>query len=122
MPLAAPTVDYLRAFWKIHHTRPWLFPAALQPRSHETQGPIAVDNLRDAFHTAREQCGITKAIHVHSLRHSYATHLMEAGVQLRLIQEILGHRSPRTTAIYTHLTTEVLAQINVPLHQLVQNL
>lgn len=122
VPLAAPTLDYLRAFWKIHHTRPWLFPAQLQPRSDQTEGPISVVNLRKAFHRARQQCGITKAIHVHTLRHSYATHLMEMGVALRLIQEILGHRSPRTTAIYTHLTTEVLAQIKAPLQQLVQNL
>ena len=122
VPLAAPTLDYLRAFWKIHRTRPWLFPARLQPRSSLTEGPIAVNNLRQAFHKARQQCGITKAVHVHSLRHAYATHLMERGVQLRLIQEILGHRSPRTTALYTHLTTEVLTQIHTPLQQLVQNL
>jgi site-specific recombinase XerD len=56
------------------------------------------------------------------LRHSYATHLLEAGVPLRLIQEILGHRSPRTTAIYTHLTAEVRAQVLAPLHQLARNL
>jgi len=59
---------------------------------------------------------------VHSLRHSYATHLLEAGVQLRLIQEILGHRNPSTTAIYTHLTAEVRAQVVEPLHALALDL
>jgi site-specific recombinase XerD len=51
-----------------------------------------------------KECGIYKSASVHTLRHSYATHLLEQGVNLRLIQQYLGHRSPKTTAIYTHLT------------------
>jgi site-specific recombinase XerD len=54
-----------------------------------------------------KQSGIHKRAHVHTLRHSYATHLLEAGVNLRLIQDYLGHTSPQTTAIYTHLTREL---------------
>jgi site-specific recombinase XerD len=80
------------------------------------------DNLRYAFQAALQQSGIKKPATVHSLRHSYATHLLEAGVQLRLIQEILGHRNPSTTAIYTHLTTEVRTQLIDPLRVLTQNL
>ena len=81
-----------------------------------------INNLRGAFNVALEQSGVKKAATVHSLRHSYATHLLEAGVQLRLIQEILGHRNPSTTAIYTHLTAEVRAQVVEPLHALALDL
>ena len=122
VPLSEPTLESLRAFWKLHRSRPWLFPARLQPRSSSRQGPVDTNNLRGAFQGALGQSGVKKAATVHSLRHSYATHLLEAGVQLRLIQEILGHRSPSTTAIYTHLTAEVRAQIVTPLQALTENL
>ena len=122
MPLSDPTLESLRGFWKLHRSKPWLFPARLQPRSPEQDGPVDRDNLRYAFEAALEQSGIKKPATVHSLRHSYATHLLEAGVQLRLIQEILGHRSPSTTAIYTHLTAEVRAQLIDPLQALTRNL
>jgi site-specific recombinase XerD len=122
VPLSEPTLASLRAFWKLHRSRPWLFPACLQPRSPSEQGPVDINNLRYAFGGALEQSGVKKAATVHSLRHSYATHLLEAGVQLRLIQEILGHRNPSTTAIYTHLTTEVRAQVVAPLQALTENL
>jgi site-specific recombinase XerD len=78
--------------------------------------------VQNAFHHAWQQSGISKPAHVHTLRHSYATHLLEAGVNLRLIQEFLGHRSPRTTAIYTHLTPEVRATVTDPLNQLLHDL
>lgn len=122
VPLSEPTLDSLRAFWKVHRSRPWLFPAGLQPRSRNEDGPVDINNLRQAFQAALLQSGIRKAATVHSLRHSYATHLLEAGVQLRLIQEVLGHRNPSTTAIYTHLTAEVRQQIVKPLQALTRSL
>jgi integrase/recombinase XerD len=122
VPLAQPTLESLRAFWRVHRSEPWLFPARLQPRSAAQAGPVDINNLRYAFQVALERSGVAKPATVHSLRHSYATHLLEAGVQLRLIQEILGHSSPRTTAIYTHLTTEVRAQLLEPLQALAANL
>jgi site-specific recombinase XerD len=79
-------------------------------------------NVRLAFHQALRQSGVNKPACVHSLRHSYATHLLEAGVSLRLIQEILGHRNPATTAIYTHLTAEIHAQLAQPLAALTRDL
>ena len=122
VPLPEATLQSLRELWKMHRSEPWLCPARLQPHSRREEGPVAICNVQNAFAAARLVSGVNKAAHVHTLRHSYATHLMEAGVQLRVIQEILGHRSPRTTAIYTHLTSEVLAQVKAPIEQLAKNL
>ena len=66
--------------------------------------PITVRAVQRAFQCALQESGIRKAVTVHSLRHSYGTHLLEAGVNLRIIQTYLGHASPTSTAIYTHLT------------------
>ena len=122
VPLSQSTLESLRAFWKMHRSKAWLFPAASQPRSPRTQGHVEAGNVRRAFQEALRQSGVHKPACVHSLRHSYATHLLEAGVSLRVIQEILGHASPRTTAIYTHLTAEVRAQVAEPLAALTRNL
>jgi len=67
---------------------------------------------------AVKHAGVHKRAHVHTLRHSYATHLLEAGVALQLIQEYLGHKSPRTTTIYTHLTRELRDAALSPINEL----
>jgi site-specific recombinase XerD len=85
-------------------------------------GPVTRSSLQSAFYRAWKKTGIAKSAHVHTLRHSYATHLMEAGVHLRLIQDNLGHGSPKTTAIYTHLTGEVRATQTDPLNELMKDL
>ena len=121
-PLAQATLQSLRAFWKLHHSTPWLFPAALSFHPGVGHGPVPAGNVRLAFQAALQHSGVSKPATVHTLRHSYATHLLEAGVSLRLIQEILGHKSPRTTALYTHLTAEVRAQVIGPLEALTANL
>ena len=123
VPLAQRTLEMLRSFWKVHRSPRWLFPASEQPfaRAGEDR-PVALGSIQVAFSRAVECSGITKAASVHTLRHSYATHLLEAGVSLRLIQEILGHNSPATTSIYTHLTAGVCAQMVQPLEAMVKNL
>jgi site-specific recombinase XerD len=105
----------LRQFWVSHRHRQWLFPASLSTRGPGTAKgeTITPRSVQRAFKVALAESGIQKLATVHSLRHSYSTHLLEAGVDLRFIQTYLGHRSPRTTAIYTHLThksKEVAAQ------------
>ena len=78
--------------------------------------------LQRAFRAAVKESGVRKKATVHTLRHSYATHLLEAGVNLRIIQSYLGHASPTATAIYTHLTSSTLAQTSDKINELVTSL
>jgi len=116
VPLPERTLFLLREFWRTHRSKEWLFPA---PASHDHSQPVAAPNVQMAFRRALQLSGIKKAAHVHTLRHSYATHLLEAGVNLRIIQCILGHKSPRTTAVYTHLTPQALESVSRTIHQIV---
>lgn len=124
VPLPTATLQLLRDHWRTHRSPSWLFPATTR---HGTQysvahdcGPITRDSLQSAFRHAVNRSGLHKRAHVHTLRHSYATHLLEDGVNLRLIQEFLGHSSPRTTAIYTHLTREIRDAAKDPINRLMQ--
>lgn len=126
VPLPEPTLQMLRAYWRTHRSPLWLFPAptrhGLKHSLAHNGGPVTDSSLQSAFRRALQQSGIVKRAHIHTLRHSYATHLLEAGVNLRIIQENLGHGSAGTTQIYTHLTREVRATLTDPLNQLMQGL
>ena len=86
------------------------------------QIPMNGKSVRAAFRVALKQSGIHKKATVHTLRHSYATHLLEAGTNLRLIQTWLGHSTPRTTCVYTHLTTKAQQQAVKSLNELMDDL
>jgi site-specific recombinase XerD len=103
VPLPEPMLERMRCFWRSHRDPEWLFPAIRGEKRRATV-PMSESGLQRAFREALRESGIPKAASVHTLRHSYATHLLEAGVNLRVIQAYLGHASPTTTAVYTHLT------------------
>jgi site-specific recombinase XerD len=124
VPLPTDTLTLLREYWRTHRSPLWIFPAPVRRGTRyfvpDGAGPISGSSLQSAFRRALAQSGVHKRAHVHTLRHSYATHLLEDGVNLRLIQEALGHRSSRTTEIYTHLTQEVRQTAVDPINRLMQ--
>lgn len=110
VPLAPQILSQLRTFWCEHRDPVWLFPARGRWHYQSPADKAMSDRgVQAAFKLALEASDVNKAATVHSLRHSWATHLLEAGVNLRLIQSWLGHTSPRTTAHYTHLTQKAEA-------------
>ncbi len=116
VPLAPRVLELLRAYWKRQRPRPWLFPARHQ------QTPLPATTLQKTFKLVGRQSGIPKDASIHTLRHCYATHLLERGVSLRVIQALLGHQSPRTTARYTHLTAPTLDLTHATISALLANL
>jgi len=101
----------LREVWKTHRSRRWLFPS----RRLTTHLPDAT--ARAAFIQARNACGFGADFRPHSLRHSFATHMLQRGVDIRIIQILLGHSSLRSTEIYTHLTEPLRDQLRTLLGQ-----
>lgn len=107
VPLPSSTLKLLREYWVTHRHPVWLFPAT--GRDHRqaalAEAPMDKSSVQGAMRRVVRELKFRKAISIHTLRHSYATHLLEAGVNLRLIQQYLGHSSLHTTMVYLHLTT-----------------
>ena len=94
----------------------WLFPGA-KPNYH-----LAARSIQHVFERAVQQAGISKPVSMHTLRHSFATHLLEQGTDLRSIQELLGHESLKTTEIYTHVSKKTIGKIKSPLDSMANKL
>ncbi len=124
VPLPPRTLQLLRRYWITHRNPRLLFPA--EGRDHidlaQATEPMSKSSVQDAFHAALKESRLNKRASVHTLRHSWATHLLEAGVNLRLIQEWLGHSSPATTSVYTHLTVKAEQLGAAAINQLMSDL
>lgn len=102
----------LRKYRRQYRPQEWLFEGRQSGR------PLSPKTMQTVFQKVRQNAGITKAVRFHSLRHAFATHLMEEGVSIRIIQTLLGHHSLITTQIYTHLTRRYLNDTTSPLDRL----
>jgi site-specific recombinase XerD len=102
----------LREYWKLARPPEWMFPG--QGKSPH----ISTETARHVFRAARDQVGLGTWCTPHTLRHSFATHLLESGTQLVVIQALLGHSNIRTTTTYTHVRTDHIATVTSPLDTL----
>lgn len=115
--LSAKLLDELKRHWRRLQRKPsqWLFPGN---RDHTSDKPITTKVIWDACRNATKRAGITKHVHPHTLRHCFATHLLEAGADLRIIQTLLGHSDLEETTIYLHLSQRRLNATASPLDSL----
>lgn len=110
--LADNVLGMLRTYWKAYRPVKYLFEGHIKGR------PVSVTTVRVIFRNALKKAAISKDASVHSLRHSFATHLLESGVNLKVIQSLLGHSSLRTTSIYLHVTRFDPASIKSPFDEI----
>jgi site-specific recombinase XerD len=110
--LSAQLHRILRVYWKLAHPKDWLFPG------RDPANPIDVQVLHAACRSACAASGLTKRVTVHTLRHSFATHLLESGTDIRIIQVLLGHSNLSSTARYTHVSSGLIRQTDSPLDRL----
>jgi len=110
--LSPVLLDTLRQYWRQTKPKHWLFPGETPDQ------PLSGNDVFAVFHNAVRRAGITKHVSPHSLRHSFATHLLESGVDLRTIQLLLGHRSLKTTARYLHVSQYQVRATASPLDSL----
>ena len=110
--LSAHLLQLLRSYWKASRPQGWLFPG------QNPVNPLTTRQLRRACHAAAQAAGIDKRVSLHTLRHSFATHLLEQKVDIRVIQVLLGHKKLDTTALYSQVATRTIREIKSPLDHL----
>jgi integrase/recombinase XerD len=110
--LAASLLDLLRTWWRAARPRGWLFPG------RDPVQPMTTRQLNRACHAAAQMAEIDKRVSLHTLRHSFATHLLEQNVDVRVIQVLLGHAKLDTTALYTRVATKTIQQVMSPLEHI----
>ncbi len=108
--LSPRLLEELRRYWQLHRPRQWLFPSPRVPEQ-----PLSKHTAHRIYHAAKDRAGIAKAGGIHALRHAFATHLLEAGVDIHTIQRLMGHDSLSTTERYFHLAQKHLSGIASPL-------
>lgn len=113
--LSQVSLDILKDYLKKYRHDDWLFPGAIKDQH------LSERSVQKIFEKACLKAGIKKKVSIHSLRHSFATHLLEGGTDLRYIQALLGHSRPETTQIYTHVSTKSLGRIQSPLDRIMGN-
>lgn len=114
--LSQTALELLRRYWRQYRPKEWLFEGQ-KDGTH-----ICYTAIRNIFFDAKKRAGITKPASPHTLRHSFATHLIEAGTSLHHVQLLLGHRSPTTTTVYLHVSRMNLAQVSSPLDSIPEEL
>ena len=114
VPLSELVLEMLRTYYKEYKPTDYLFEG-------QNGGAYSEKSLEEVFHKAKKLAGVRKKVSLHTLRHSYATHLLEGGTNLRYIQELLGHKSSKTTEIYTHVSNQAIQKITSPLDKLKMN-
>lgn len=107
--LSASLLDELRSYWRAFQPQPWLF------LNRTGDGPMPVGTAQTVFGTLKQRVGIRHGHGIHSLRHSFATHLLEAGLDLPTLQRLLGHNNLTTTTRYLHITSQRLGEVAGPL-------
>jgi integrase/recombinase XerD len=112
--LSRVVMQSLQAYWNVYQPREWLFEGDRRGK------PYAIRSAQNVFERAAQRAGISKHVSMHSLRHAFATHMLEHGTDLRYIQDLLGHESIKTTEIYTHVSKRKVAQLQSPIEHLIK--